>query len=91
MFAASVLATVADVVGNVIVVLSVPANVKVLLAVNNLPLEILIPRYIMLQDEASVPDVKMHVTIERVFPAKTPTAFPPDEFIVMAPVLKFLM
>ena len=65
--------------GNVIVVLSVPANVILLLALNNLPSVIFTQTYIALHEAAVVPDARIQVTIQRVPPANILTVFAPED------------
>jgi len=88
-FAASVRAIVALVDGNVIVVASVPARVRVFDAESILPSVIFTPIYDALQEAAVVPEVRIQVNIARVFPARIRTTLAPDEFTVTAPVLLF--
>ena len=84
--AASVLAIVAEVVGNVIVVASVPANVRVLLAVSTLLSATKVPTYRAVQLAAVVPVICMHVTIALVFGPRMRSKLPPLLLIVIEPV-----
>lgn len=88
--AASVQAIVADVVGNVIVVASVPARVRVFDTDNFLPEATTSATYQNDHEAVPVPPaVLIQVTYAEVLPARTTREFAPDVCMVTAPVLLF--
>ena len=89
--AASVRAIVAVVVGKVIVVASVPANVIVLLAVSTFPEAVFAPEYEKLQFAAVVGVAIKAVSITTVVDPRITTVFAPDDCTVISPVDRFVI
>lgn len=85
-FAASVRARVADVVGNVIVVASVPARVSVLFMVATLPEATVVPSYIKSQLAAVVGVATNAVNKPDVAAHRITIVFEPEDCTVTAPV-----
>lgn len=90
-FAASVLAIVAEVEGNVMVVASVPARVRELEADNTFSSVMFNQMYIADQEAPVVPDVRIHVTKQRVHGHSIRIVLAPELCIITSPVELFRM
>lgn len=88
-FAASVLAIVADVVGKVMVVPSVPANVREFDTLSFFVVATIEASYLKSQLAAVDPLANIQVKSAVVHDASVTIVFPPDEFIIRVPVLLF--
>src|SRR6266403_2907058 len=83
---ASVRARVAEVEGNVIVVLSEPANVRILLMVNDLPFAYDVEVFTIFHAAAVVSDVETTVKVADVLAARIVIVLKPEDCTVTAPV-----